>query len=139
MGLSGLIFLGIRGLPLTHKGTGFGPGAFPFLIGIGLSFLAVLQIVKSFFFSVGDESATQKTAVSQAKPMTVLLATIGYTLFINLVGFLASTIIFLFVATRIFGERRYFVSALYAGGFACLTYLFFNVWLKVTLPVWSLW
>lgn len=137
--LSGVIFFGLRGLPLTHKGTGFGPGAFPFIIGIGLVLLSVLQMVRSFFYKVGNEGLTKKPLKSQGKPMTVLLATMGYTLFISLFGFLISSILFLFVATRIFGERRYFVSAIYAGGFACLTYLFFSVWLKVALPVWSIW
>lgn len=136
---SGVILLGVRGLPLAHKGTGFGPGAFPFLIGIGLGILAVLQIVKSFFNAGRGLRSGRASAESQAKPITVLMAIIGYTGCINLFGFLVSTILFLLVATRIFGERRYLVGALYAGGFACLTYLFFCVWLRVTLPVWSLW
>ena len=137
--LSGVMFLGLRGLPLTHKGTGFGPGAFPFIIVIGLVLLSVLQIGRSFFYKVVNEKATKEPLKSQGKPLAVLLATMVYTLFISLFGFLVSSILFLFVTTRIFGERRYFVSVIYAGGGACLAYLFFSVWLKVALPVWSLW
>ncbi len=137
--LSGATLLGIRGLPLTHKGTGFGPGAFPLLVGIGLGILAVVQVVKSFFAVGRGTKSEGGPAKSQAKPATILMAIIGYTGSVNVLGFLVSTILFLFVATWIFGERRYLVRTLYAGSIACLTYLFFSVWLKVTLPVGSLW
>ncbi len=137
--LSGVILLAVRSLPLTHPGTGFGPGAFPFIVGIGLVLLSVLLMVRSFLYKVVNDKATKKQLKSQWKPMTVLLAIMVYMLIINLFGFLFSSILFLFVMTWIFGEKRYFVSGIYAVGFACLSYLFFGVWLKVALPVWGLW
>jgi putative tricarboxylic transport membrane protein len=137
--LSGVILLSVKGLPLIHKGTGFGPGAFPLIVGIGLLLLSVLLMIGSFFYKVVDEKATKKSLKSQWKPMFVLLATMGYVLIITVFGFLVSSILYVFVMTQVFGEKRYFVGAIYAGGFACLAYLFFSVWLKVALPEWSLW
>lgn len=136
--LSGIILLAAKDLPLKHPGTGFGPGAFPFIVGIGMLLLSLLLIARSFFLKI-YEKATQEPPKSQWKPMNVLLTIMGYMLIMNLFGFLVSSILFLFVMTFIFGEKSYFVSAIYAGGVACLSYLFFSVWLKVPLPLWKLW
>lgn len=132
--LAAVTLLGVRGLPITHKGTGFGPGAFPLIIGIGLVLLAVAQIIKALFSRNGNVSVQKKGGKTQTKPILILLSTGLYIGLIGWLGFLVSTGIFLFITTRVVGEKSYLVSAAYAGVFACLSYLFFNLWLKVALP-----
>jgi putative tricarboxylic transport membrane protein len=132
--LAAVTLLGVRGLPITHKGTGFGPGAFPLIIGIGLVLLGLAQIIKPLFSRNGSASMQKEGGKTQRKPLLILLATALYIGLIGRLGFVVSTIMFLFITTRIVGEKSYLVSAAYAGAFACLCYLFFNVWLRVALP-----
>jgi len=132
---AGLItLLGVRGLPIVHKGTGFGPGALPVVVGIGSSLLGVAQLLVPLLSRRTDAGPRSENPRAQTKPLMVALATIGYVTLISWVGFLISSILFMFVTTRIFGERKYLVCAGYAGAFACLCYLLFSVWLKVVLP-----
>ena len=134
LGFATVTLLGVRGLPITHKGTGFGPGAFPLIIGTGLALLAAVQIIKPLFARNGNVPKQKENGKAKIRPILILLATALYIGLIGWLGFLFSTIIFVFIITRLVGEKNYLVSAGYAGAFACLSYLFFNVWLKVALP-----
>ena len=126
--------LGMKGLAVVHRGTGFGPGALPLIVGIGLGLLGLAQLLVPFLSRRADAAAQSKNLKTQIKPLLIVLATGGYVAVIGWLGFFTTTLLFMFVTTRIFGERNYLVCAGYAGVFAAFSYLLFSVWLKVVLP-----
>lgn len=140
LGFVAVILVGVRGLPITQKGTGFGPGTFPLITGIGVALLAALLLIRSVYSrSSRNLDMPKKRTTWQTRHVAILLATVGYIGLISLLGFLVSTFMFVFVGIRIFGERSYIVSILYAAVFASLSYLCFTVWMKMMLPVCGLW
>ncbi len=135
LGVAAIILAGARRLPTIQKGTGFGPGTFPLVIGIGLALLATLLLLRSFRSkSDRDLDGPKKHTTTQAGPIAVLLAMAGYIGLINLLGFLASSVIFVFVVTRIFREKNYVTSILYAVVFTALVYVCFTYLLSTDLP-----
>lgn len=138
--VAGVILAGVRRLPTIQKGAGFGPGTFPLVVGIGLALLGALLVVRSFYSKpLRNLDMPKERATTQTGPLAILLATAGYIGLISLLGFLASSIMFVFVITRIFKERSYTKSILYAVVFTSLVYLCFTYLLKTDLPASSLW
>jgi len=131
-----ITLLNIRDLAIIQEGKGFGPGAFPLVIGISLVLLAVLLLIKSLF-SRSNTDVSKEYTVKPIKPLVIMVATAGYFGLTGVFGFLISTIIFVFFATRIFGEKKYLISFVYAIIFGFLTYFIFTEWLKVVLPKWD--
>lgn len=140
LGVAGVILAGVRRLPITQKGSGFGPGTFPLIVGIGLALLAAFSLLRSFYSKPHHHlDMPKERTTTQIGPLAILLATAGYISLISLLGFLASSIMFVFVITRIFKERSYVTSILYAVVFTSLVYLCFTYLLKTDLPACSLW
>ena len=60
---------------------------------------------------------------------------IGYTLVLKPLGFLICICVFLIVAIRIFGYRRWVPALAMAAVIAGISYVSFVLWLKVPLPL----
>ena len=132
-GIGLVTLLGTRGLSITTKGTGFGPGAFPLVVGSGLMVLSIFLVIRSCL-AKNEIDQTQKSLKLLYKPFMILLLTSLYIGLVLFLGFLVSTILFVFVMTRVFGERSIKINALYSVSLGILIEVVFVVGLKLPLP-----
>ena len=128
-----MTLLGTRGLSITTKGTGFGPGAFPLVVGSGLMVLSIFLVIRSCL-AKNEIDQTKKSLKFLYKPFMILLLTSLYIGLILFLGFLVSTILFIFVMTRFFGERSTKINALFSVSLGLLIEVVFVVGLKLPLP-----
>ena len=133
LGIGLMTLVGTRGLLVITPGTGFGPAAFPAVVGAGLIVLSIILIVKSRF-ARDDTGRVAKPIKILYKPLVILLLTCLYTGLILLLGFLISTILFVFAMTRLFGEKSIKVNALFSVSLGLLIDLVFVLGLRLPLP-----
>jgi putative tricarboxylic transport membrane protein len=122
-----------------------GPGLFPTIIGIFLVATALgclLQEILPRKRGAGpsasplpdqDPTATGDRIVKNTFLLMALM--IGYTLALKPLGFLISISVFMVVAIRIFGYRRWVPALAMATVIAAISYVSFVLWLKVPLPL----
>jgi putative tricarboxylic transport membrane protein len=132
-GIGLMTSLGTKGLSITSKGTGFGPGAFPLVVGIGLMALSLFLVIKSSLFKK-EGGQTTKSFKMLSKPFMILFLTSLYIGLILFLGFLVSTILFIFAMTRFFGERSIKINALFSVSLGLLIEVVFVLGLKLPLP-----
>jgi hypothetical protein len=122
-----------------------GPGLFPMIVGIFLVATALgclIQEILPWKRGAGP-SASPLSALDSAAPedrnekktVQLMALMIGYILAIKTAGFLISICLFLVVAIRIFGYRRWFPALAIAAVIAGISYVSFVLWLKVPLPM----
>jgi len=128
-----MALLGTRGLSITTKGTGFGPGAFPAVVGSGLMVLSISLVIRSWL-SKNDIGQTTKSFKLFYRPLLILLLTSLYIGLIFFLGFFVSTILFIFAMTRFFGEKSIKVNALFSLSVGLLIEFVFVFGLKLPLP-----
>ena len=122
-----------------------GPGFFPMTIGIFLVATALGCLLQEVLpRKKGKEPAAsplpnQESAAPDdrnvKKTLQLLALMIGYVLALKTLGFLISIFIFLVVAIRIFGYRRWLPALAMATFIAGISYVSFILWLKVPLPM----
>lgn len=103
--------------------------------------LAIITVVQqavsvdgSFDRKEYDSEAETNDPVFTARNAAFLVVlTTAYVLVLDLVGFLAATIVFLASVLYLFGERSPLAIVVYALGFALVTWLVFVQWLMVPL------
>lgn len=141
MGFSAVTIIGVRGLPMTSGGSGkLGPGLLPLVVGIGLGFLSLLLSIKlAYFKSTGGVTLAKERIAALTKPAVILLAVGGYVGLASLLGFFFSTLIFLFVCTRTFGEKSWLKIIIYSVILTSVLYLLFVTLLKISLPMLGAW
>jgi putative tricarboxylic transport membrane protein len=122
-----------------------GPGLFPTIIGIFLVATALgclLQEILPRKRGAGpsasplpdqDPTATGDRIVKNTFLLMALM--IGYTLALKPLGFLISICVFMVIAIRIFGYRRWVPALAMATVIAAISYVSFVLWLKVPLPL----
>jgi putative tricarboxylic transport membrane protein len=122
-----------------------GPGLFPTIIGIFLVATALGCLLQEILprkrgagpsaspFPDQDPTATGDRIVKNTFLLMALM--IGYTLALKPLGFLISISVFMVVAIRIFGYRRWVPALAMATVIAAISYVSFVLWLKVPLPL----
>jgi putative tricarboxylic transport membrane protein len=122
-----------------------GPGLFPTIIGLFLVATALgclLQEILPRKRGAGlsasplpdqDPAATGDRIVKNTFLLMALM--IGYTLALKPLGFLISICVFMVIAIRIFGYRRWVPALAMATVIAAISYVSFVLWLKVPLPL----
>jgi putative tricarboxylic transport membrane protein len=122
-----------------------GPGLFPAIIGIFLIATALgclLQEILPRKRGAGpsasplpdqDPAARGNRIVKNTFLLMALM--VGYTLSLKPFGFLISICVFIVVAIRIFGYRRWIPTLAMATVIAAISYVTFVLWLKVPLPM----
>lgn len=122
-----------------------GPGFFPMVIGIFLVVTALgclLQEIVPWKRGAApstpppsNQDADAPDAPGRKKTVQLLALMVGYMLALKTAGFLISIGLFLFVAIRIFGYRRWLPALAIAAAIAGISYVSFVLWLKVPLPL----
>lgn len=124
-----------------------GPGLFPKIIGIFLVATAVGCLLQEILLrkkkDAGGPSAlllpSQDSAAPEGrnvkKTFQLMALLVVYTLVLKTLGFLISICVFLVVAIRIFGYRRWVPALAMAAVIAGISYVSFVLWLKVPLPL----
>lgn len=122
-----------------------GPGLFPMLVGACLIVTALgcllQEIVPRMRSKDADDSALAKEGSAApeernvAKTIQLTALMIGYIFALKPLGFPLAICVFLVLAIRIFGYRRWLPTLAMAAVIAIISYIVFIVWLKVALPL----
>jgi putative tricarboxylic transport membrane protein len=125
------IFVSFEGFANLKLGTlrHPGPGFFPFWAGLLLATLSVITLVRSLKLS--DRLAF--TAIPWPALLLVLGALLAYLLFLETLGFVIVTSLFLLLLFR-FGKTGWIQSGAGAIVATLLAYALFTFWLRVQLP-----
>ncbi len=112
-----------------------GPGFMPLLSGALLAVLGLSLILRSIPKKSSTEGEIKARCKSNSKKLLpYILALLGYLLFLNILGFLLTTVIFLFVLFKLTDQKRIMMPLGLAIGSSVVSYLIFWVWLKCPLP-----
>lgn len=141
----GLVYAGMA-LKMPRGSLSYpGPGLFPMVIGLFLVTTALgclLQEIlprKSGANPLASPLTDQDSAAPEdrniKKTIQLMALMICYVLALKTIGFLISIFIFLVVAIRIFGFRRWVPALAMAAVIAAISYVSFILWLKVPLPL----
>jgi putative tricarboxylic transport membrane protein len=127
-------------LPQLQVGDPMGPQVFPALIGIGLICSALLLMVETWR-KHGPSSARPRPdrGVPELRHHQIVLAgmvlwTALYYLAFEPIGYLVSTLVYMFVLLAWFNRGRWLVNAACALGFTLAAYAVFIRFLQVALP-----
>lgn len=116
-----------------------GAGLYPFLLGILLCLLAMPTCISSLneFRKAGVESKEGRGLEYHAnlKKLWAPIASLcGYFLLLDILGFLLTSFIFLFLLFLMGNPRRWVFPSLFSAGVVALAYLIFNILLQVPFP-----
>src|SRR5947209_4463163 len=129
-------------LPQLQVGDPMGPQVFPALIGIGLLGSALLLLLETWrkHQAAGaqagpDPEHGHKDALSHQLILAgMVLWTALYYLAFEPLGYLVSTLVYMFVLLACFNRGRWLVNAVCAVGFTLIAYAVFTRFLQVALP-----
>jgi putative tricarboxylic transport membrane protein len=121
-----------------------GPGLFPMIVGIFLVATALGCLIQEILSrkKSGESPSPSPDRDSTAPPhrnvqktFQLMALMIVYALLLKPLGFLVCIGVFLIVAIRIFGYRRWVPALAMAAVIAGVSYVSFVLWLKVPLPM----
>lgn len=110
-----------------------GPGFMPFLSGLVICIFSVITFLKA---ALSKPAEVEKiwAGIKFRRLIFVILMIVIYTLLLKKLGFIICTFFLILMLLHYTGSRTWFVSILYGGLSAILSYLLFEVWLKAQLP-----
>lgn len=130
--LMGAFFIvGSRYLSVTSYGSGVGPDIFPLGLGILLILLSIRLFYETFRHS---DQESQKSPLDWKRFLIICTATILYAFFLEWLGYVLSTFIFLVVAFQTMERGKWLLTLLIAGLFSGSVYYIYVFVLKGTLP-----
>jgi putative tricarboxylic transport membrane protein len=118
-------------------GSEVGPNVFPFLLGL----ILILLSIKLFFESMRTAGSHNKTRekLELKRFLIIFTASIFYAGFLETIGYLISTFVFLFISFQVMEKGNSLKNAIIAAAFSfCVYYLFVTV-LKGSLPGLPVW
>jgi hypothetical protein len=142
----GLVY-GIMALNMPRGRLSYpGPGLFPTIVGIFLVATALGCFLQEVLprkkrgegpsaLPLPDRDSSAPPGRNVKKTFQLMALMIGYTLALKPLGFLLCIGVFLMVAIRIFGYRRWVPALAMAVVIAGISYVSFVLWLKVPLPL----
>jgi len=122
-----------------------GPGLFPMVIGAFMIAMALGCLVREFLprkrdkvpavplAPIGEPAAPDERDVTKTLQLTALM--IGYIFALKPLGFPVAICIFLAIAIRIFGYRKWLPALAMAAVITVISYVSFVLWLSVPLPL----
>ena len=117
---------------------GPGPAFVPFWLGLAMSLLALMLLVRSLREKdPGDAWLPRGEGLRHI--LVVLGATIAFVALLKVTGMILGTALFLFSVVRYLGRHRWWVCASVAVGSAGFNWLVFAHWLHVPLPEGMFW
>lgn len=113
-----------------------GQGFIFFLAGAGLSVLSVLHLLGTFLKKPREDVATKSvwSGLKWQRILLVLLGTVAYLFFFNLLGFFLSTLLFMILLFRIVEPTRWWVVILTALITVLVSYAVFARLLRIPFP-----
>ena len=112
-----------------------GAGFAPFLASLLLLSLSALILIKEFLGSAeGGQKVPFITWKNLIKPINLMIALIGYGLLFTVLGYVISTFLLLWAMFIIYEPKRWGHSIITAGIIVGISFLIFDVWLRVPLP-----
>jgi len=120
------------GVGTLHKpGSGFMPFLTGVLLGLFGLLLAVLHTGKR-----SAESGGEAVSLRQfwAKGVCSLVASFLYAFLLDPLGFILATFLLFFALFKIMGARKWFTPILISFFAVSVSYLIFDVWLRIELP-----
>lgn len=103
-------------------------------IGIGILLLALSVIL---YFTKDQEKAENDDQISKAELpviLGVIVFIILYIFFLEIIGFIITTVLFLFLCSLFLGYKRHVINATVSLIIPILIYLLFDSFLQVSLP-----
>lgn len=129
-----------RNIAKSAYGSEVGPNVFPFLLGLILILLSVKLFLESFKSVQYKNNDREKLMIKRF--MIILIASILYASFLETIGYLISTFVFLFVSFQTIEKAEkggWVKNALISGAFSFCVYYIFVVVLKGSLPGLPIW
>jgi len=125
--------------PVFARVSGMSPGHYPAVLSVAMAILAVLLFVQTFRQD-GDEEgdlwdAEEEEPTGDARPFYIGAALLlGYIVFLPFLGFLISSVVFVFLFTLIIGKYSFPLITALAAGIPGLLWIIFARLLTVPLP-----
>jgi putative tricarboxylic transport membrane protein len=112
-----------------------GPGLLSFGAGVGIGLLALVFLIQTFLAKQSPAGAEQdEESGGAAKTITICISLFIYTLVVNRLGFILSTLFFVLFLFRTVESEPWWRSVMKAALVTIGNYLVFVVWLGVRLP-----
>lgn len=109
-----------------------GPGFISFIAGVAMGVLSLVIIIRNI--SKGGKRTLWPPEANKKGVGTIIGLLLGYALLLDLLGFLATTILFFLFTSRFVAHLSWRSSAVLAISSSVAAYLIFQVWLKTQLP-----
>jgi hypothetical protein len=128
--------IGALRLPLgspAHPSAGF----MPLLIGIVMSILSILGLLKNIFMKIEpipDKTGQVLSLKNLTKPMMVSAALVGYGLVLPRIGFEVSTLLLMFFLFKGFERQGWIPAVLLTIVTVAISYVLFVIWLDCQFP-----
>ena len=111
-----------------------GPGLFPIAVGIALAILSCILIITGDKKKKAEEDG-EEAGPPQWKTLFIVIAAMGvYTYLFSVLGYIITTILFIFGLSMLFERTRWKTAILYSLIGTASWYLVFKVGLKILLP-----
>jgi putative tricarboxylic transport membrane protein len=126
-----------RNIANSAYGSEVGPNVFPFLLGLILILLSVKLFIESFKTAQNKNNTREKLMMKRF--LIILTASLLYAAFIETIGYLISTFVFLLVSFQAMEKGSWIKNSLIAAAFSFCVYYLFVVVLKGSLPGLPVW
>ncbi|WP_430790806.1 tripartite tricarboxylate transporter TctB family protein [Virgibacillus flavescens] len=107
------------------------------LVPIGLGFLLLILSISLYFTKDQNKKENDDDHLSKSE-LKIVLIVIGfiflYIFFLEIIGFIITTVLFLFFCSLFLGFKRHAVNAIVSLSVPILIYLLFDSFLQVQLP-----
>lgn len=125
-----------QGVAESAYGSQVGPNLFPLILGI----LLIMLSIRLFFETRSYETGRKEESTKNLKRFLIIVgATFVYAFFLEDIGYLIGTSLFLFVGFQVMGNRSWWKSALVAILFSAAVYGVYVEILEGSLPGWPAW
>jgi putative tricarboxylic transport membrane protein len=137
----GLSFMtGSKSISESSYGSTVGPDIFPFWLGLILSLLSVRLLYETFFYhKKGEEKSGFQLAVDYKRFSIIFITAFFYCLFLEEIGYVIGTFIFLLVGFQTIQKGKWMVSILISLTFSFSIYYIYVKFLQGTLPGFPVW
>lgn len=111
-----------------------GPGLMPSLAAVLLFSLSLLTFIFDIKGSNDEEGKTSFRRQDLIKPFSLVVSLIGYAFLLDVIGYIVSTFLLLFVLFSMMEPQKWRKDMVIAAVVATLSFLVFDKWLHVQLP-----
>lgn len=109
-----------------------GPSFIPFILSVGMILCSIGIIIKGRTAKQSEESEEYRLG---KKHLFLILILILFILLINFLGFIITSLLFLFFTFRLYGVAGYIRPSIYSVVLTTFVYVFFDLFLKVPLDL----